>query len=313
MPRWACSTSARRSRTIAHGGEQPRDRRRDGAGGEQRRPSRRARRAPRLAPRPERHRLPAHQRRARRRPARSGRRGWRRARPTCPAAAACRPRRARSRPGRVLAPALHGEDARSPLSVIMPGKTRLAGELRARRDHDLGDARAPRHQRVRGVVELVLLDQRARVAAEVAARSSAGARSGSSRSPKSTTIAIMPSDSGRPTSANSKNPKCPTPASSRRLGDDHVDRRPGQRQQRAGVRAERQRQQQLRRRAPGRTAITTATGTSAATAPLTLISAVSTRDQHHRVARSAASGSPRRGRPAPARPTPSRPRRPAPR
>ena len=34
----------------------------------------------------------------------------------------------------------------------------------------------------------------------------------------------------------------------RRLGDDHVDRRPGQRQQRAGVRAERQRQQQLRRR-----------------------------------------------------------------
>ena len=41
-----------------------------------------------------------------------------------------------------------------------------------------------------------------------------GLRSGRSRSPKSTTIAIDPTRSGMPATANEKNPNRPTPASS---------------------------------------------------------------------------------------------------
>ena len=61
-------------------------------------------------------------------------------------------------------------------------------------------------------------------------------------------MAIVPATSGMPTSANSKKPKPPPPGVARRLHDEHVDGRAGERQQRAGVRPEHERDHQLRRR-----------------------------------------------------------------
>ena len=73
----------------------------------------------------------------------------RRARPRCPAAAACRPRPARSRrprssPWRCTA-RTRGRRCRRDHAR----EHGVAGQLRARRDHDLGDAGAARHQRPR--------------------------------------------------------------------------------------------------------------------------------------------------------------------
>ena len=88
------------------------------------------------------------------------------------------------------------------------------------------------------------------------------------------------------------------------LRDDHVHRRPGQHEQRAGVRARtRAAAAAATAERPSRTAITTTTGSSAATAPLTLISAVSSATSsivQHDQPRAARR---RRGRSAPARPT----------
>ena len=122
---------------------------------------------------------------------------------------------------------------RSPLSVTMPGNTALADQLGARRDHDLGDAGARVSSVVRGVVEPVLLDQRARVVAEVGARSTRGVRCGSSRSPNSTTIAIVAEHERDADERELEEPEAPDARVGRGVGDDHVDRRPGQRQQRS--------------------------------------------------------------------------------
>ena len=70
---------------------------------------------------------------------------------------------------------------------------------------------------------------------------------GRSRSPKRTTIATVPTRSGTPTSANSKKPNATDPGVLGRLRDDHVDRRAGEGEQRAGVGAERERHQELGR------------------------------------------------------------------
>ena len=100
-------------------------------------------------------------------------------------------------------------------------------------------------------------------------------RDGNRRSPNSATIAIVPITSGTPTSANSKNPKRPTPASA--AASDTITF--------TGVPVSASSEPACAPNASGssncdgdrltRTAITTTTGTSAATAPLTLISAVS--------------------------------------
>ena len=166
---------------------------------------------------------------------------------------------------------------RSPLSVTMPGKTRLAD--RAPSAAGSRPRRRPscaREQRAAVVVELVLVDQRARVVAEVARdrRAACAAAAAARRRARRSRSSRRRAARRRARTRSSRS--CPTPGVVRGLGDDHVHGRPGEREQRAGVRGERERQQQLRRRAaaagpPSRPT----TGSSAATAPLTLISAVS--------------------------------------
>ena len=117
-----------------------------------------------------------------------------------------------ARTGQLLAPPLHAEHDEITAVGDHAGEQALAGKLGSRRHDDLGDARRARQQRVLGVVEPVLLDQRAGVVAEVA-RDRAGGAVGSSRSPNSHTIAIVPATSGTPTSPNSRKPKRPAPAS----------------------------------------------------------------------------------------------------
>ena len=101
-----------------------------------------------------------------------------------------------------------------------------------------------------------------------------GVRCGSSRSPASTTIAIVPITSGAPTSANAKKPNDPTPASP--AASDTItftgvpvsaSSDPACAPKATGINS-------CDGDRPRRTAVTTATGTSAATAPLTLISIV---------------------------------------
>ena len=65
-------------------------------------------------------------------------------------------------PASVLALALHREHDEVAALGDHPRERGVADELRARRDHDLGDAGAPREQAL-AVVEAVLLDQRPRV------------------------------------------------------------------------------------------------------------------------------------------------------
>ncbi len=102
-----------------------------------------------------------------------------------------------------------------------------------------------------------------------------GWRSGSRRSPKSTTIAITPTVSGTPTSANSRNPKPPTPASSAASETITLTGVPVSASSDPACAPKASGSSSCDGERPVRTAITTATGTSAATAPLTLISAVS--------------------------------------
>ena len=72
-------------------------------------------------------------------------------------------------------------------------------------------------------------------------------RDGSRRSPSSRQIAIVPASSGIPTSEKEKNAKPPAAGVGRGVGDDHVDRHPGQREQAAGGRGERGGHQDERR------------------------------------------------------------------
>ena len=75
-------------------------------------------------------------------------------------------------------------------------------------------------------------------------------RSGSSRSPSSSAIAVVPSSSGSADDRELEEPESGPADGPRRLGDDHVHRASGQRQQRAGAARERHRDQHLRRRGP---------------------------------------------------------------
>ncbi len=91
----------------------------------------------------------------------------------------------------------------------------------------------------------------------------------------------MPASSGTPTSANSKKPNRPTPASSAdsetiTLTGDPVSAssEPAWAPKASGIRS-------CDGDMRSRTAITATTGSSAATAPLTLISAVSSGDEQH--------------------------------
>ena len=101
---------------------------------------------------------------------------------------------------------------------------------------------------------------------------SSACRSGSSRGPSTSDDDDRPDDERDARPARTRRSRTPVAGSSRGVvGHDHVHGRAGQGQHRPGVGAEHERDQQLRRRPPGRTAITTTTGSSAATAPLTLI------------------------------------------
>ena len=91
-----------------------------------------------------------------------------------------------------------------------------------------------------------MLDERPRVLAEVAL-DGARAAVGTSRSPRSTTIAIEPMSSGMPTSANSKYPNAPTPASSAASDTTTFTGDAREHEQAAGVGREGERHQELGR------------------------------------------------------------------
>ena len=98
------------------------------------------------------------------------------------------------------------------------------------------------------MLELVLAYERARVSAEVAADRARGAC-------RQEALAEQRHDRERPEDERDADEReleereAPGACVGGGVGDDHVHRRSGQREQRAGVRAERERQQQLRRRA----------------------------------------------------------------
>ena len=98
-------------------------------------------------------------------------------------------------------------------------------------------------------------------------------RSGSNRSPRSVTIAIVPTRSGTPR-MRTRRSRTACRVLERCVGDEHVHVRARQGQLRAGMRPEAQGDQQLRRRRESRFAATTTTGRSAATAALTVTNAV---------------------------------------
>ena len=125
---------------------------------------------------------------------------------------------------------------------------------------------------------------------------------GSSRGPSRHEMATVPTTSGTPTSANEKNGNGPAPASCRSLGDDDVDRAAGQHEQRSGAAREGQRHRASATAAarPASASITTS-GSSAATAPLSVIRAASTAHSRQTATSDAAlacSGLPRRSPPA---------------
>ena len=212
MPRWACSTVSTREHDHRAGGEQARDRRRARRRWRAARPSRPAPRAPAWRPRPA--ARPAGARApAGRRPARSGssrllvERGPR---------ALQQQRVALGQHGlpgpSVLALALHGEDHEVAAGRDHAREHRVAGQLRARRDHDLGDARAARQQRS-------ACWSSAYCATSVRAwslKSGAIERGWRSRqqpvAEQRRRSRSLPTTSGTPTSANSKK-RTPTPAS----------------------------------------------------------------------------------------------------
>ena len=167
---------------------------------------------------------------------------------------------------------------RSPLSVTMPGKTRSRRSSAERGGTTTSATPEPRVSSVPASSSSAYWSTSVRAWSLKSREIDARRPVGSSRSPKSTTIAIVPATSGTPTSANAKKPKLPDARRRPRRSETiTLTGEPGEREQRPGMRGERERHQQLGRRAaaaarPSRPT----TGSSAATAPLTLISAVST-------------------------------------
>jgi hypothetical protein len=151
----------------------------------------------------------------------------------------------------VLAPTLDREYHQRPAVGHHPGEHRGADHPRTGRHDDLGDTGVPGEQRPIRVVQrpgtgAVLPDQRPRVVAEVrrdAARRPVGHQP----------VAEQLHDGDRPgqqRQADQREVEVAEPAGAGvhgGIGDDDVDRGPGQGEQRPGVRREDQRQQQSRR------------------------------------------------------------------
>ena len=121
---------------------------------------------------------------ASRRPARRGRPGARRAPARCPAAAACRRRRAPSRsgPGPRPGAARPGRRGRR-WAVTMPGNTACPISAGARRDHDLGEARA-RLNRVSATSPAASSARKARCRSAASAAAAGGRRARSGCRPR---------------------------------------------------------------------------------------------------------------------------------
>ncbi len=164
---------------------------------------------------------------------------------------------------------------RSPLSVVIPGN--IVAPIRPDRGGTRTSA-SPEPLLTNSAGSWLRAYSSTRVCARLP-RSRAidfGWRAGSSRSPRRTTIAIVPARSGSPTSAKEKKPNRPTPASSADCETITFTGEP------VSVRSDpacapnasgsRSCEGDIRSRA----AVTAITGRSAATDPLTLISAVST-------------------------------------
>ena len=141
-------------------------------------------------------------------------RPWRRGPPMGPAGAARRRRPASTGLlAEVLALALDGGHDEVAALGRHAREDPLADERRARRDDDLGqadlavEAPAPRPSPLPAPYWSTSVRACRLRSAEIVC----GVRTGSSRSPSSTTIAIVPSSSGTPTSANSKNPNASPP------------------------------------------------------------------------------------------------------
>ena len=164
---------------------------------------------------------------------------------------------------------------RSPLSVTIPGNT--VSPISAERGGTTTSARPdPRLTSASGSWSSAYWSTRVRARLPKSRVTVRAFRSGNRRSPKRTTIAIVPARSGSPTSANSKNPNRPTPASSAYsetitfTGDPvRASSEPAWAPNASGSSSW---EGDMRRR----TAITATTGRRAATEPFTLISAVST-------------------------------------
>ena len=178
----------------------------------------------------------------------SGSSRWCSSAPTIPAGAACRRRRAPSRRSALRPCAARRATTRSPLSVTMPGNTvspispDRGGTTTSATPDCAADERRPGSSSKR-----VLLDERR--AKSLKSRFMArGFRVGGSRSPKRTTIAIVPASSGMPDERELEEPEPPHPRVSRVPGDDDVDRRPGEGEQRPGMSSERERHEDLGRR-----------------------------------------------------------------
>ena len=150
--------------------------------------------------------------------------------------------------GQVLALALDREHDEVAALRHHPGEDGLADQRRARRDDHLRDPRLPADERVGVVVERVLLDERPGEGAEVPrdrARPSGPAAAARRRGRRSRSCRRA---AGCPTSANSKKPNLPTPASSADSETITLTGEPGEREQRAGMSPERERHQDLGRR-----------------------------------------------------------------
>ena len=136
---------------------------------------------------------------------------------------------------------------RSPLSVTMPGKTRSPASADRGGITTSATPGPPVQQGLFRMVELVLRDQRPRVPAEVGSDRARRPR-GQQPLPEQQDDRHRPEHQRHPDQREREEPEPVAPG--HRVGDDHVHGRPGQRQQRPGVRGERQRQHQLRGRAP---------------------------------------------------------------
>ena len=220
------------------GREQARDRGGHGARGQQH-DHRGQHRQRRLRARAHRHR-PAARAPAGRRPAPAGRRGARRARPRCPCSSSVSPSASTvsptSSPWRCTA-----RITRSPLGVTMPGKTV-----------------SPASSERGGITTSATPERRVSSSACASAYCAASVRAWSLKSGaiergwRSRQQPVAEQQRDRDHAHHQRHAderELEEAEAAGGVGDDHVDRRPGQRQQRAGVRAEGQREQQPRRRA----------------------------------------------------------------